>query len=245
MKTTISSIAELSASIRAHISSAIAGGENRLCLPSSSENRNYKFFFKKGTAARERHMSDAIVKKSFLTASAKPSGWLKIFCLEMGDFLQNSDRGLSQLNRELTTLDQLTTVSSSDLENVGLKGGAVQLLSQLAASMSRANSVTPSPVKSPFKPLVPPQAPSMSFTNNMLTFSESADQLDDLLDTFFLAASKIHKVSGKPRLESENAYSKLRAHVLQGFEEFLNFHRSSRRKRSRSPKNVSPSVQKS
>lgn len=236
LRSNISTIAELSSSIRAHISSAIAGGESRLQLPSSSVTTIFKMFFKRGTAARSTKISDQFVKDTFKSASKKKSGWLTIFCLEMNDFHRESDGGLSSVGKELNTLSSLSGVTSRDLKNLGLRDGAMQLLQQLANSVDRADSVLPSPSPSPSKSsVVEIMDASPSSKQSFSSLSDAVDQLENILDMFFASASKIHKNSGKSRLDSESALSKLRTQCLTAFEEFLNFHQSVRQKRNRTP----------
>ncbi len=237
--TSISTIGQLSSAIKAHISSAIAAGEQRLQLPDSSINNKIEMYLRRGTSARDQSISDEIVFKSFQNAISKKSEWLVIFCLDMAPYMKKIDRGLSAVSKEITSLEQLKTMDVSELSNIGLKGGAIQMMNQIASSLRRSSSFTPTPSPSPIK--IPNQMAS-SFVEPS---APSKEDLNKMFDSFLFACSLYFQTSGKPRLESEEEYLALRKGMIPVFNRFLEYHDSSRSKRPRDEPSLSDELFKS
>lgn len=229
----IASINELSSAIKAHISSEVAAGHSRLQTVENSSSDPIKMFLRRGTSARDQTISNDIVVKSFEAAQSKKSGWLTIFCLNMAGYMKKVDGGLSAVAKEVTSLEQLNTMNVSDLTNIGLRGGALQMMTQIAQSLRQSSSVTPSPSPSP-SPLKN-RIDSMENSSQITPTRQSPtkDDINLILEQFFVATSRYYQTSEQPRLASEEAYFKLRKGIVVLVEEFFQFHESSRQKRNR------------
>ena len=149
--------------------------------------------------------------------------------------MKKVDNGLSSVSKEISSLEHLSDVNASDLSNIGLRGGAIQMMNQIANSLRHSSSATPTPSPSPQKQSVLDMSqPASTFSTHS---TPTKDDLNSILDQFFNSASRYYLTSQKPRLPSEDAYSKLRKGIIMLVEEFFEFHETSRSKRNRDADN--------
>lgn len=180
-------------------------------------------------------ISNQIVQKTFQRAPSKPACWLHIFVLDASEFQNIHSGGLSAINSEINTLEQLTPDSIEGLSGLGLKGGALSVLKSIAAAISREPSPretpTPSPVSSSSNSLTYPM--STPTHNKPQTLGDCESLLEDALRAFFLVADQFSQFSSLPRMQSEKVLFELRMACTDAVEKFKASHSSSRSKRPR------------
>ena len=198
----ISSIQELSSAIISHIASDIASGSTHFTLPGEYSQRILSMTFRKSTAARMSTISDEIVKNTFETAFKKPSGWLQIFVLDAADFQKVTSRGLSSVQSELESLENISKDSIQSLSSLGMGGGTMNLLKSLVEAVEHSSSAPSTPTPSPpSSKVVSTETMTSAVPSTPQSLDDCFQHFESSMRAFFNAADLFSLYSANSRFE--------------------------------------------